>query len=507
MRRTLLVASVLLAAIASPLAAQTPRPTRASALAQLTRAQGQLDSGAVREAQREFHAVVGYGSMLSREERAAAHFGRAVTTHELLRSLESERLPAGTVDSALADYLNARTLDSTRYHAAALRNAALLSRLAGRSDVAAAQYEQAARAGTGKERAADLVRAARSYTTAPSGDPRVLALYRAALAADPGSADAILALALRRPGAALAADVATLRTLMRDETLAPEVSRAALRALGELRDLGEDDARQLLVLYVDANVRAEASPDLVRGWQLATLDSIGARQPTLRAGLTPLVAAYRGDPPARARGSALPEWWRRSGAKASWFAMLRTLGSWHERAGDLALAEHYYRGALDYPGPMMDAGVDLGALLPLVLLYDARATRDSTARQELEGLLDFAFGGKSAAYAREAWPQIRQFHLSLGAYYARRRQWAGTPRGAVFQLERMHEMTTRLRQQGQTVVDPPQLLEQLFEGYLAMDRPADAARLLPAIRAANEATGREDTSNALRARLARRGAG
>src|SRR5687768_8065718 len=98
--------------------------------------------------------------------------------------------------------------------------------------------------------------------------------------------------------------------------------------------------------------------------------------------------------------------------------MMRTIGEWHERAG-----------------------------------------RDSLAARELEHLLDFVFNAKGQAYRGADLDRIRQFHMTLGAYYAGRRAWAGTPRGAIFQLERMRAATQSLRAAGRDVGDPPELLE------------------------------------------------
>lgn len=503
------VALALLGA-GAPLAAQDPSNTAVVAtVARLAQARALLNAGDYAAARAAYTALLGPAGAvggLPAGLAAAAHFGRGVATQELLRAADSAA--AADYDDALADYATARRLDSAAYFGAGAYNAALLERALGRYDAAAALFADAAAAEAGATRARALLRAAESVEASGSANAgeRALPYYRQALAVDPTLPAARLALA--RWPAVVGADsvVATLTALLRDSSAAPQIADAALSALVTTRGLPTRTADTLLTLAAAAHVIAGTSPEEFALSYESTFLALGGLYPSLGSGAELLRAVYLDRPATRAE--AQRSWWG-----ASWerlrvlSATQRAIGEWHDRAGRDSLAAEFYRAALGLPGSEVEPWTDLQAVLPLVASYDRRADSsagDARARvlRERDALLDAVFNGKSIAYQSQEVPRIRQFHMALGAYFASRKQWEGAPRGAIFQLEHMRETTARLPAATRPV-DPPQLLEQLLEGYVATERWARARALVPELRAANRATGRADTSAAWSARVER----
>ncbi|GLC27833.1 hypothetical protein [Roseisolibacter agri] len=506
--RAVIPAIVLVGLLAGSARGQLPTPTRvssaAAATSRLQQGRALLDARRFAEARDAFAAVLDADVELDAGSRAVAHFGRGVAVQELLR--DAEVSDSGVVAAALADYDQARQLDSAAYFAAAGYNAALLHRAMGRHDRAAATFVAVSAAEPPARRARTLLRAARELEAAgtPGAGDSARALYRRALAADSSLDDARLALAGQPTGVAPAWSLASLTALLRDSSRAPAVAEATLAALHARPAFPPPVADSLLQLLATANVVASLSSETFAATQRDRLRDVPSLHPTLRDGVTAMLAAYASTP-------VTPEarWWQ-SGSwdrRRAWSGVLRTIGEWHERDGREALAATYYERALGFPDEEVGPWVDLNAVLPLVLIYDRRARTSPEAAQRLDRLMRSVFEGKAIAYQREDIPRIRQFHIALGSYYAGRRQWVGTPRGAIFQLERMREMTRRMGGAAQGVWDPPLLLEQLMEGYLATNRADDARRLLPALTEANRHAGRADTTARWRARIDRPASG
>ncbi len=509
--------SLLLAglAFATALAAQAPGSVSTAATAartRLTAGRASLDAGQFATARAQFDAAIATGSALGTSERAAAYFGRGVAAQELLRRAAGDSADAA-YEAVLADYAWARGADPGRYAATATYNEALIQRALGRHDEAARSFRAAAAAGTPATRGRALLHAAQELEAAGGAGAAdsAFALYTAAAAADSSLVDARLALARRPASAATASAVASsLEALLRDSSRAPDVADAALAALTAEPAVDPVTAGRLLLTLVRANNAANVSASYFATAQRARVDSAAERHPALRDAIVAMREAYGGrDVNANARSPfRRAGWWEeeRDTRTRAWNAMLRTIGGWHERGGRDSLAMRYYAGAIGYPYDMMDPWADLDALLPLVLLHDRRAATSPDAARELDRLINFTFGGKGSAYAAADLSRIRQFHMTLGAYYASKEQWAGTPRGAVFQLDRMRATTAQLN--GRTgsrrgaLVDPPELLEQLILGYIATGRAAAAPPVISELSAANAAVGREDTSERWRARAA-----
>ena len=459
-----------------------------------------LDSARFADAHSAFQVALGYTRALGPADRARAHFGRGVALQELVRSSELE---GDTVlgRDAIAEYDAAARLDSARYFKSARYNAALVHHELGQHTRAAERLIDAAEAAPDSERPALVLRAVRELQATRDPDPaRVRAMYRwaarAALAVqrvDPAAADLRITLAA---DPALVSPDSTLTWLtagLTDSSRAASIADAALAALRGLPRNASPLGDSLLLLLVRANVVGRLSPEEFDTRQREALQSIGATRPTLQGPIVALERVYAtrdaNDP---AIGASPQGWWTASrDRRQTWSSVLRTIGEWHERTGAESLAVAFYESALGSDRYEIDPWSDLDAVLPLLLIYARRAERQPADVRHLERLVSRVFGGKTLAYERGERARIRQFHTTLGAFYAREKRWQGVPRGAIFQLERMRAVTREL---GPAYVDPPELLEQLMEGYLAVGRFDDARGLVAELKASNAAVDRPDTS-------------
>jgi hypothetical protein len=517
----MLVAAQLAAAASMAMArcgaSQTPSEL-VRVRAALASGQALLDSGQFARAKPAFDLAIARGALLEPRERASAHFGRAVALQELVRAAEDDSGGAASVDSALSDYRAAWTLDPARYHVAARYNAALLRGQRGEHDTASVYLLEVSRAMPPAQRTRALTRAARELEAGAAGEDSAsltalwLALRDEASRVGAGSpADSSaeltelrLALARRPVGGVSEWTPRWLSTLANDSARAPEVAEGAIATLGRIAPGNVPAADSLLLILARANVTARLSPETFAQTQRPSLERLAGQHPRLREPLAWLIEVYGGD--ARHPGglaSAPGGWWGQSPEhQRAWSSTLRTVGQWLERAGRDSAAERYYLAALGgLQSGLVPPWADWEAALPLIFIYDRWAQGSQDAARQLARLLDALFEGKGAAYREQDLVRIRQMHTTLGAYYASRGQWEGAPRGALFQLERMRLMTQRLRTPEQTLVDPPELLEQLITGYLATGQAGAALRVLPDLRAANAASGRPDDSAAWEARI------
>lgn len=486
----------------------------------LASARALLDAGEFERAAEAFTWTIQREYLLDDADRAAAHFGRGLSVQELLRLSADAPGAAVPADTALTDYLVARSLDSATYFVSARYNAALLHSRAGRHETAADYLLAAADAAPEDRRPGILLRAARELEAALESGvvdalrPRWAELRSRAGAAGVGSTaegdSALVALRLtlaRRPlGGTSEWTLHWLSRLLDDSARAPAVAEAAVATLGALSPGNMFQADSLVVVLAIANVRARTSPEVFDRSQRGALEQAVNRAPRLADALRPMIAVYDAAvaaPPSATQLSRSAWWDATPDRRRVWSSALRNIGQWHERDGREEHAVAYYMGALGYRRGEIEPWSDLDAVLPLVLILD-RASGDSTRpAPELDRFLDAVFSGKSLAYREEDLPRIRQFHMTLGAYYAGRGQWGGAPRGAIFQLERMRETTAALGGPAAGIVDPPELIERLMSGYLATNRAAEALRLLEPLKEANDATGRVDSSTAWEARIGR----
>lgn len=468
---------------AAALALVAPRVWGQGAAAEAAYQEGKqyLATGRFSEAEDAFSKVLSWVAPQQASLRAGALFGRAIAVQQ--RALSGgDSGTAAPLSQITADYGEARQLDSATYYAAASANTAILLRRAGRHEEALAGFRNAA-ATTHPARAYFLLRAAQEWETLERWDSAA-AYYERALTAQPGYPEArrgLLELHLRRgdPGRVVAL---AAKWSMEPEHVAP-VSDALLAVLArpEVRAAVLDSA---LLQLARNDAAASLGPDHFERARRAPLQQVSELHAPLRQGVRALLDAYRRPGPDEAlRPVAEPPWWTTSLARRRvWSATLRSLGDWYNRAGAPHQAARFYEAALGLPGSgVYTDWVDLDALTPLAVIYAEASGGGAEAQQAmLDGFIMMLFEGKAAAYQKDDMRRVREFHMALGTIYARRGQWVGSPRGAIFQLEHMRRATLRLfGQTGQRLVDPPELLESLVQGYLATNR-TDAARRLAA---------------------------
>jgi hypothetical protein len=177
------------------------------------------------------------------------------------------------------------------------------------------------------------------------------------------------------------------------------------------------------------------------------------------------------------------DWWHKNNSRrAAWSRMLRSLGDSYNTGGKPLIAESYYEAAVGLPNARFEqTWIDLDALLPLALLYEQRSegrARGDDLVQRVDELTNMLFYGKMAAIQEGNPQRIRYFHMTLGALFAAQERWGEGPRGAIYQLEHMRQMTEMANRTAQEkLINPPELLEKLARGYAATGRTADARRV------------------------------
>ena len=189
------------------------------------------------------------------------------------------------------------------------------------------------------------------------------------------------------------------------------------------------------------------------------------------------------------------EWWAQSqGRHAIWSTVLGGIGHWHDARGADSTAMAYYEAALGIPWRYNEPPewIDIELVFPLAVLYSDNAAQRASP-ERLNKFLDGVFMSKLLAYQQRDLPRIRRFHTSLGAFFASRDEWRGTPRGAIYQLESMRNTTRQLNQgarDGEVLRDAPELLRQLVIGYCTTGAPEKATQVAGEIAAENRRLGR-----------------
>jgi len=443
-----------------------------------------LEAGRYEDARRAY-TTAAQAAGGNKSLQASALFGKALASQQSAAT-GSDSLGSG--DSVLVDYRAARILDSSRLFGPASNNAGLVLRARGRHQEALRYFLDAA--GT-KHRAQAYfyLNAGREYERLGKADSAT-AIYRKALETDPGYAEArqaLLRLYVRRPTPDSL--LAAARKWSPDPGSSASVNDAILAFLLKPEaPAGRAYADSLLLTLAGNFASAGLSAPRFSSVYAERLAEVQRRYQALAEPITALRDAYKERSPGELYAErAGADWWHRTdghgGPRAVWSRCLRTLGDGHDQAGNKDVAASYYEAAVGYPGTeFLERWVDLDALLPLGVIYVARASDHSTdqrAVQRLNQLIDRLFEGKMAAYEAGDLPRIRSFHITLGKMYADRGQWGDmyNARSAVFQLERMQMMTRRMRQEGHPeAFDPPQLLLTLANGYFTTRRVAEGRR-------------------------------
>jgi tetratricopeptide (TPR) repeat protein len=431
--------------------------------------------------------------------RARALFSRSYAVQQVLAADSAAPRPADTV---LADYLEARVLDSTRYYAAASHNAGTLLRQEGRHREAVGYYLDATRVAS-PSRPVSLYSAAREYEALERPDSAAL-LYRAALASHPGYTEARLAL-LRLYARPDATDslLAVAERWTEPEAAAP-VNDAILQVLTAPEgSVQQPVAERLLTVLARNLAAADMDPQTFGRVYRQRVEKVAAALPGLAPQVQALADCYR----PRGKGErydepAAAKWWTASSGRGTraetWSATLRQVGDRYYRVGEEVTAASYYEAALDYPdsyGP--PAWADLGALLPLGVIYLHRSSAGGSPEtiEALDRYINFMFMGKGERYGADDIRQVRAFHMALGELFAQRGEWSGKgPRNVIFQLERMRWATRRLQQErGEAdAFDPPELLERLATAYQKTGQPDKARAVVVEARDAYRRLGRPE---------------
>jgi Flp pilus assembly protein TadD len=137
--------------------------------------------------------------------------------------------------------------------------------------------------------------------------------------------------------------------------------------------------------------------------------------------------------------------------------LIRSLGNWYQRRGDLQRAESFYRLAVK----LNRSEIDPVACLALADLYISQ-NRASDVDHLMNELAPELFYGKGEAYRSSQWQKIYEFHRALGLIYSYMKRWgnSGAPSSAIFQLEHAMEAAARLNMRPE-----PRLVDSLAAAY------------------------------------------
>jgi Tfp pilus assembly protein PilF len=494
--KTVVVVALLSVAAPASLAGQLYH--HQSAAARVRVADVLLKGGNYAEAQ-ALYAEAARASAGDTRIRARAFFGLALASQQGAAVDSAASTP---LDSLLAAYRAARTLDSARYYGPASNNAGLVLRERGRHREALRYFLDAAST-PHPARAYFYLNAGHEYQTLGLTDS-ASGMYRRALQVDSGYTEArqaLLVLYAARPSSDSL--LALARRWGADPAAAAAVNDAILEVLARPAAPGEAESDALLVALVRNFATTGLGVSQFADAYAPRLAEIEGRQPRLAGPIRTLREAYgRRRPGDLYRAPTDVSWWHQGrsseGRRKAWSSMLRVIGDWYNQNDSADLAASFYEAAVGYPNTNFAAGwIDLDALLPLGVIYVSRldtAGHDPGAVERLNQLTDQLFMGKGAAYQSGDLRRIRSFHITLGKMYADRGLWGDmyNARSAVFQLERMQMMTRRMREEGDTTAfDPPQLLEALARGYYTTSRQFEGRRTAKAAIAAYERLGRQ----------------
>lgn len=486
-RRLILVGwSVVALAAGSAFTAQAQNPAAARTAAR---------AGRYREAQRAYQTTLATLPATDSAGQAAALFGQSFASQQL-RARDSG--DASDVQQILSGYLAARKLDSSRVFVSASNNAAILLRSTGRHREALTLFHDAAAAGT-STRPLFLLNAGGEYESLGLPDSAAV-LYRSALAADPRFGEARVALLRVYLRQSATDSLVALAARWREPEALESVNDAILQVLGAPGAGLQPPTAQLLTAILGRNL-ADQQPDPAYFTRTITprLRAIAQRRAFLAKAMASLVDCYRPRIDTERYSEPAEVWWERfdlqlraadqAMARQAWSSILRGLGDRYLQSGSSVTAASYYEAALNFPRSMSPSpGSDLGALMPLALIY-ARTANDSGkgSLERLDLFVSFMFGGKGEAYQANDLRRIRAFHMALGELFAQQKRWGADNqvRGVIFQLEHMRMVTRRIQMEdpNHPVFDPPLLLEHLAQAYQATNQVARARPVVEAARA------------------------
>lgn len=473
-----------------------------------------LDAGNARAAAAQYDsAIVEMRAIPDSPERskvlAGAYFGRA-NAHQQLIAGDADSVASRVTlqQQAVADYQEAEQLDSARYAGAAPNNIGIVLRDAGRHREALAAFQRATRS-THAARPVFFVHAADEYAALGVPDSAIAA-YRAALRIDSTLTtarggllktmlaayppDSMIAVATKwsvnPTHGAMVTDALyqLLQTRSRaaglpDTALSLLVVNFATMGLGPADLLRDHESRLRAAAPCDSTLSPAArGAGSARGARSAMLPPSALCAP-VRELLQLARTAESRDPRTVNRKFVGTDWWTSHVDRlAVWSMLLRSFGAYYDGAGNRRLAVAYYEAALVRPwtdGPP-PPWMDIESIAPMAMLY-GQSTADVGA---LNDLLSGVFLGKSMAYQQNDIARLRRMHTALAAFFVARNEWVSGARGALFQLERMHDMTTRLnakRPADDQLVDPPDLLNELRLAFCRVGRTTYAEQIFPQV--------------------------
>jgi len=473
------------------------------------RARQLADAGSLREAENIFNTGT-LSATADAQTRAYAYFGRAFVAQQRF----VERDTAGTpvlVDSILADYSRAKSLDPGGIAIAAHNNAGTFLRALGRGQEASKEFLAAAMAGPHPDRATFYLNAGLEFAarTTPSGSDSAGWSLREAVKLAPTRSDVLraysswLARTLRVP--ALLDSLAGWRAdTLRAEIAANAISSVLLRKQPQI---SETDAAQALVAFAGTLPVMQISPETFDAKYRARLDEAAVLHSSIADGARALedAMAPRTDK-ARYRPTNASRWWV-SGppstdvSRAAWSSVLRWIGDWYFQQNRQELARWFYEAGLGGDGSLNNPWIDRRALVPLAMIYVEREDRQGNAKlqHDVRQFTEILFSAKGHAYARGDIEQIRDFHLTLGTIYAAKGQWKGAgPDNAEYQIDHLRQASRTLRRQtGRPENIPPELLTKLAVHYQQSGKTSEADDVKGEIRTQFRRQGRTDAGEQL----------
>src|SRR5262245_3886533 len=413
-------------------------PSSASAARQaLLHARSLLDRGAFRDAETAFASTIGTLTATDTLLRAEAIFGRAYAAQQRFfagdtaNATEARSLSAAALDG----FITSRALWPDRYAVAANNNIGIMFRALSQHD-SAMRYFAAAGAKPSRDQASFLLNAGREFDALSRRNPSLLdsarAYYARALNADTTRADALRSLlTLQLRGDSVTSVVRTAARWSGDSAMAgtvasflpfvlalPESSSVAGRgtALPTYgRSVTAEVASQALMVFVGSLPIARVSPS---SFDLATrslLTTAGLRHSSLSQAIMAVVNAYAPRDSAPYRESKDATWWHeRSDRHRLWSSLLRWIGDAYNEQDQPVLAQSYYEAALgNLRVDLNESWIDRSALLPLALIY-AEQPAGAAGLSQLDRLVFQIYEAKGPAIAKQDWPRMYDYHLTLG---------------------------------------------------------------------------------------------
>jgi len=488
----------------APLPAQSSVVTVSRVRVAVQQARARLEAGDARAAAAQYDSAVTQLQELpvsSDRTRilSSALFGRAVAVQQQASTAVDSAAPAERLaqqQRIVADFTEAERLDSARFGGAASNNIGIVLREAGDHRGALAAFQRAT-ASADAIRAQFFVHAAQEYAALSLPDSAAQA-YRKALRIDStltsARAGLLELLSTRFPADSVVAVVTKWSVNPAHGRLVIDALYDLLRSGGRTAGLPDTALTLLAVNFATmglgpADILRDHETRLLAAVQCVTTEregGAGAKAPP-----PPLCVPIREMLGLAARSDARDartynrrfdgsRWWTsRVDRLAVWSMLLRSFAAAYDAAGNPGLALAYYEAALARPwtnGPP-PPWMDIESIAPMAMLYAERSDGGASLREFLDGV----FQGKSMAYEQNDTARLRRMHTALGALFVSRAEWSNGARGALFQLDRMRQMTRRLndgRLADDKLADPPDLLNQLRVGLCRAGRSAEAGIVL-----------------------------